>query len=93
MVNDEASNDIGFKGTRKVFLDNVFGPEAILAADKSLVCELATYLYKNGDDQEKTRALLCHVYFLALHNKHRLARELFLMSHVAVIPQLYLSTQ
>ena len=31
---------------------------------------------------EKTRALLCHVYSLALHNRYYEARDLLLMSHV-----------
>lgn len=49
----------------------------------ALVRSLATYLYRHGDARSKMRALLHHVYYLALHNHHREARELLLMSHVA----------
>lgn len=44
--------------------------------------ELATYLYTNGENMEKMRALLCHVYHLSLHNHYTEARDLLLMSHV-----------
>jgi translation initiation factor 3 subunit C len=48
----------------------------------SPVARLANFLYQKGESYEKTRALLCHVYNLALHNRLEQARDLFLMSHV-----------
>lgn len=47
-----------------------------------VVRELSTFLYSMGDNMEKMRALLCHVYHLSLHNHYAEARDLLLMSHV-----------
>jgi translation initiation factor 3 subunit C len=44
--------------------------------------ELCKYIFKNGDDRSKTRALLCSVYYHALHDNYHHARDLFLISHV-----------
>lgn len=59
------------------------GPQKRKDAPADLVLiQLAMFLYKHGEDFEKTRALLCHVYYLALHNRFEEARDLLLMSHV-----------
>jgi len=50
--------------------------------ENATISQLAHFLYKHGEDFEKTRALLCHVYYLAHHNYFGEARDLFLMSHV-----------
>lgn len=44
--------------------------------------ELCTFIYRQGDDRCKTRALLCAVYHHSLHNRYYHARDLFLMSHI-----------
>jgi translation initiation factor 3 subunit C len=48
----------------------------------SLVTELCTELYKTTIDRIKIRALLCHVYHIAMHDKHQEARNMMLMSHL-----------
>jgi len=42
---------------------------------------LAKYLYAHGDQLTKLRALLLHIYHLALHNQLNEAHDLLLMSH------------
>jgi len=57
-------------------------PAPILTKGKaSETHELANFLYSSPDSREKMRALLCHVYHLALHNRCGDARNLLLMSH------------
>lgn len=51
-------------------------------ASYTLIRSLATYLYRHGDPRAKLRALLCHVYYLALHNHYREAREYLLMGYI-----------
>jgi translation initiation factor 3 subunit C len=43
---------------------------------------LSTYIYANGNGETKTRAMLCHVFHHALHNRYYEARDLLLMSHI-----------
>jgi translation initiation factor 3 subunit C len=52
-------------------------------ADYSAIMnELCTYVYKNGTEQAKKRATICHVYHHALHDRFLDARDLLLMSHL-----------
>jgi len=55
---------------------------ALLKTDNTLVHKLATFLYRSADDRTRIRALLCHVYFLAIHNRYSEARDMLLMSHI-----------
>ena len=48
----------------------------------SLVENLCTNIYQFGSDRNKTRAMLCHIYHHALHNRFLEARDLLLMSHL-----------
>ena len=44
-----------------------------------------TYIYaKDTTDRIRTKAMLCHIYHLALHDKWYRARDLMLMSHLQV---------
>lgn len=60
----------------------------------NLIHTLCTYLYENGDSLLRTRAMLCHIYHHALHNRFHLARDMLLMSHLQeTIPQADVGTQ
>jgi hypothetical protein len=48
----------------------------------SPVIDLAMYLYAHGDARQKTKALLMHITYLAIHNYFEQARDLLLMSHI-----------
>ncbi|KAI8382308.1 eukaryotic translation initiation factor 3 subunit 8 N-terminus-domain-containing protein [Blakeslea trispora] len=47
-----------------------------------LVNQLCNYLYKDVSSVFRTRAILCHIYYYALHKQYYTARDLLLMSHV-----------
>lgn len=45
--------------------------------------DLCIYIYKHDTtDRMRTRAILCHIYYLALHDEWHRARELMLMSNL-----------
>ncbi|KAF8977187.1 Translation initiation factor 3 subunit c, partial [Haplosporangium bisporale] len=48
----------------------------------NLIHDLCVYLYKNGASLLRTRAMLCHIYHHALHNRFFVARDMLLMSHL-----------
>ncbi|KAJ1917835.1 Translation initiation factor 3 subunit c [Tieghemiomyces parasiticus] len=48
----------------------------------TLVHHLCAYLYRHGDSVLRTRAILCHIYHHALHDRFHAARDLLLMSHL-----------
>jgi len=50
--------------------------------DGNVVVQLCRFLYKHGDSKTRTRALLCHIFHLATHNRYPEARDLTLMSRV-----------
>eukprot|EP00957_Ditylum_brightwellii_P012142 917068-Ditylum_brightwellii.AAC.1 len=47
-----------------------------------LIADLCTYVYQHGSDRSRTRAMLCHIYHHALHDRFLDARDLLLMSHL-----------
>ncbi|KAF9111228.1 Translation initiation factor 3 subunit c [Mortierella sp. AM989] len=48
----------------------------------SLIHDMCVYLYKNASSLLRTRAMLCHIYHHALHNRFFVARDMILMSHL-----------
>ncbi|KAL2218119.1 eukaryotic translation initiation factor 3 subunit 8 N-terminus-domain-containing protein [Thermoascus aurantiacus ATCC 26904] len=48
----------------------------------ALVQTLCNYLFKYSDGIIRARAMLCQIYFLALHDNYYRARDLMLMSHL-----------
>jgi translation initiation factor 3 subunit C len=68
---------------------NIMGEVISDAEEKSepidyeeLIETLCVYVYQFGSDRNKTRAMLCHIYHHALHNRFLEARDLLLMSHL-----------
>ena len=47
-----------------------------------LMADLCTFAYKHGTDDAKIRAVICHVYHHAIHDRFLEARDLLLMSHI-----------
>lgn len=48
----------------------------------TLVQTLAAYLFQNAEGIIKGRAMLCQIYFLALHDQYFQSRDMMLMSHL-----------
>jgi translation initiation factor 3 subunit C len=44
--------------------------------------ELTNFIFKQGDERVKSRALLCSVFHHALHDRYHKARDMFLISHI-----------
>lgn len=47
-----------------------------------LVNVISNYLFANSEGYHRARAMLCHIYFLALHDNYYKARDMMLMSHL-----------
>ncbi|KAG0366987.1 eukaryotic translation initiation factor 3 subunit 8 [Gamsiella multidivaricata] len=72
-------------------------PSGIIQATQdssNLIHELCAFLYKNASSLLRTRAMLCHIYHHALHNRFFQARDMMLMSHLQeTIHQVDITTQ
>ncbi|KMP06258.1 eukaryotic translation initiation factor 3 subunit C [Coccidioides immitis RMSCC 2394] len=54
-----------------------------MKSDVSLLVQtICNYLFQYSDGIIRARAMLCQIYFLALHDKYHRARDLMLMSHL-----------
>ncbi|GKZ21384.1 translation initiation factor 3 subunit c [Aspergillus brasiliensis] len=73
------------EGTWKVLpseLDTKITPRANTGDVTDLVQTLCSYLFKHSDGIIRARAMLCQIYFLALHDQYYRSRDLMLMSHL-----------
>lgn len=64
-------------------LDSKITPRNNRTDSTRLVQVLCSYLFENNDGILRARAMLCQVYFLALHDNYYRARDLMLMSHLS----------
>ncbi|KAL1923372.1 uncharacterized protein VTP21DRAFT_8352 [Calcarisporiella thermophila] len=83
------------KTARSMLPDNLEDSFAHVSQDPvELIHSLCVYLYKNGPSMMRTRAMLCHIYHHALHNRFYVARDMLLMSHLQeTIHQADIATQ
>ncbi|KAK2740209.1 Translation initiation factor 3 subunit c [Myotisia sp. PD_48] len=63
-------------------LDSQITPRNESMDVSGLVQTLCNYLFQFSDGIIRARAMLCQIYFLALHDKYHRARDLMLMSHL-----------
>lgn len=63
-------------------LDSGITPRGTDTDASSLVSTLCTYLFEQSEGIIRARAMLCQIYFLALHEKYYQARDMMLMSHL-----------
>lgn len=63
-------------------VDSEVTPRSTADDTASLVQTLCTYLFTQSEGIIRARAMLCQVYFLALHDQYYRARDLMLMSHL-----------
>lgn len=61
---------------------SVITPRTEAKDANNLVNILCGYLYTHSEGIIRARAMLCQVYFLALHNEYYKARDMMLMSHL-----------
>jgi translation initiation factor 3 subunit C len=62
--------------------DSKITPRAEHSDVTILVQKLAGYLFANADGIIRARAMLCQIYYLALHDDYFKARDMMLMSHL-----------
>lgn len=78
--NNELACQIGARQLEHVYCK----PREIAKAafGNAAVLPLCGFIYQNGSERQKVRALLCHVYWLAIHGAYEKARDLMLQSHI-----------
>lgn len=78
--NNELACQIGARQLEHVY----YKPREIATAafGNAAVLPLCGFIYQNGSERQKVRALLCHVYWLAIHGAYEKARDLMLQSHI-----------
>lgn len=63
-------------------LDSKITPRQAHQDTEGLVKTLCNYLFLNSEGIVRARAMLCQIYFLALHDQYFSARDMMLMSHL-----------
>jgi translation initiation factor 3 subunit C len=62
--------------------DSEITPRGLSKEAPELVQILCNYLFTNAESILRARAMLCQVYFLALHDEYYKSRDMMLMSHL-----------
>ncbi|KAF2761179.1 eukaryotic translation initiation factor 3 subunit C [Pseudovirgaria hyperparasitica] len=62
--------------------DSQITPRSSAKDSTTLVQSLCTYLFEKSEGIIRARAMLCQIYFLALHDHYYRARDMMLMSHL-----------
>lgn len=63
-------------------VDSTITPKAKSTDALELVNIISNYLFTNSEGYHRARAMLCHIYFQALHDDYYKARDMMLMSHL-----------
>ncbi|CAK7230763.1 Translation initiation factor 3 subunit c [Sporothrix bragantina] len=63
-------------------VDSSISPRATSTEPNNLLNSLCGYLFANSEGIIRARAMLCQIYFLALHDDYYRARDMMLMSHL-----------
>ncbi|PBP17569.1 eukaryotic translation initiation factor 3 subunit [Diplocarpon rosae] len=63
-------------------LESAITPRSEVSDATALVNVLCNYLFINSEGIIRARAMLCQIYFLALHDTYYKARDMMLMSHL-----------
>lgn len=63
-------------------LDSKITPRAEHTDVANLVQKLSGYLFENSEGIIRARAMLCQIYYLALHDNYYKSRDMMLMSHL-----------
>lgn len=63
-------------------VDSNITPKAKSTDALELVNIISNYLFTNSEGYHRARAMLCHIYFQALHDDYYKARDMMLMSHL-----------
>ncbi|KAK2590433.1 Translation initiation factor 3 subunit c [Conoideocrella luteorostrata] len=75
-------------------MESVITPRSQAQDANNLVNILCNYLFSHSEGIIRARAMLCQVYFLALHGEYYKARDMMLMSHLQdTIPNFDVLTQ
>ncbi|KAI0004752.1 eukaryotic translation initiation factor 3 subunit 8 N-terminus-domain-containing protein [Xylariaceae sp. FL0662B] len=63
-------------------VESVITPRGSITDATQLLNVLCNYLFANSEGIIRARAMLCQIYFLALHDEYYKARDMMLMSHL-----------
>jgi translation initiation factor 3 subunit C len=75
-------------------LDSTITPRSEKTETGDIVKTLCSYLFEHSEGIIRARAMLCQIYFLALHDHYFRARDMMLMSHLQeTIAQFDVNTQ
>ncbi|KAI1489115.1 eukaryotic translation initiation factor 3 subunit 8 N-terminus-domain-containing protein [Biscogniauxia mediterranea] len=63
-------------------VESIITPRGSITDATNLLNVLCNYLFTNSEGIIRARAMLCQIYFLALHDEYYKARDMMLMSHL-----------